>query len=163
MTRLLQHGALIVAFLGLSLFQKMDWEWRVVSPPGLPPRCVEIMLPPPPVRQGWLPKRVEPHTQPGSPIEGAEAGFYLVTGYAVGDGHTPGEVTADGRKVRPGITVACPKELQLGQAVYIEGLGIRICEDRGSAIVSKRLDVAFETPEAALLFGKRWMRVAVIR
>jgi len=86
-----------------------------------------------------------------------------VTGYAVDDGLTPGMITADGRNVRPGITAACPEELTLGTMIYIEGIGARVCEDRGSAIVGKRLDVAFRTPKKALLFGKRWLRVVVIR
>jgi len=96
-------------------------------------------------------------------MEGAEAEFYIVTGYAVGDRFTPGEVTTDGRKVRPGITVACPEELPLGTMLYIEGIGGRVCEDRGLAIVGKHLDVAFETPGAAMLFGSQRLAVAVIR
>ena len=163
MIRLLQHGSLMIAFLGVTLVQKMDWEWRVESPPGPPPQCVEVVLPPLPTREAWLPKAVEPHTQPASPMEGAEAEFYIVTGYAVGDGFTPGEVTTDGRLVRPGITVACPKELNLGQALYIEGFGVRICEDRGGMIVGKTLDMAFETPEAAMIFGRQTLAVEVIR
>lgn|GEM_PF-2730732 len=164
MIRLVQHSALIIAFLGLSLIQKMNWEWRVAGlPPGPPPQCVEVVLPPLPTREAWLAKRVQPLTQPASPMEGAEAEFYIVTGYAVGDEYTPREITADGRKVRPGITIACPEELALGIMVYIEGIGARVCEDRGSAIVGKHLDIAFKTPEAAMLFGKQRLAVAVIK
>lgn len=137
----------------------------VLRPEGKPlePMCQEIVLPQLENKDsGFLKKLVKPHTEL-APLLGLDAEFYTVTGYAVGDGYTPGEITADGRKVRPGITVACPPEIMLGTAVYIEGLGVRICEDRGSAIVGKRLDVAFKTPEAAIMFGKRWMRVAVIR
>lgn len=162
MTRLLQHGALVVAFLGVALVQKVEWEWRVGSPLGPPPRCIEIVLPPLPAREDWLPTRVEPHTQPASPIEGAEAEFYILTGYAVGDGFTLGEITADGRKVRPGITVACPGELALGTFLYIDGVGARVCEDRGT-FEGKWLDLAFETPEEATQFGKQLLAVVVIR
>jgi len=167
--RLLQHSALIIAFLGLSLIQKVDWEWRVALPSGGEIPHLNNGGKECPVPQiisssdGFLRKIPKPQTEPGSPLQGLDAEFYLVTGYAVGDGNTPGQVTADGRLVRPGITVACPKELALGHMIYIDGIGPRVCEDRGSAIVGKRLDVAFKTPEAALLFGKRWMRVGVIR
>jgi len=112
---------------------------------------------------GYLRKAVLPHTQPASPMEGGEAEFYVVTGYAVGDPFTPGQVTADGRLLRPGITVACPEALPLGTALYIEGFGVRICEDRGSAIAGKTLDVAFETPEAAMMFGKQRLAVIIIK
>lgn len=162
MIRLLQHGALVMAFLGVALIQKVDWEWRVVSPLGPPAQCTEIVLPPLPTREAWLPKRVEPHTQPRSPIEGAEAEFYTVTGYSVGDPFTPGGITADGRKVRPGITVACPEELALGTMVYIEGVGPRVCEDRG-ALEGRWLDLAFETAAEALSFGKQMLAVVIIR
>ena len=98
-----------------------------------------------------------------------ETDYWLVSGYAVGDSYTPGRNTADGwaeglqREVRPGITVACPKELPLGSGVVIDGIGLRICEDRGGAIIGKRLDVAFNNPYAAMTWGKRWVRVAIIK
>jgi len=163
MIRPLQHGALILAFLGVALVQKVHWVVPLEPPLQKGSQCTEIVLPPLPLRQGWLVKRVQPITQPVSPLGGAEADLYLVTGYAIGDGYTPGYITADGRKVRPGITVACPVELALGTAVYIKGFGVRICEDRGIAIIGKRLDVAFETPETAMLFGRQRLAVVVIR
>lgn len=162
--RLVQHSALIIAFLGLTLLSKVRWEWGVAgSPPGPPPQCIEIVLPPPPLREGWLPRFIKPKTQPASIIEGAEATLYLVTAYAVGDGNTPGEITADGRKVRPGITAAC--RLPLGTMIYIEGIGPRVCEDRGIGPpgVENWIDVAFETAEEADDHGKQWLGVVVIR
>jgi len=171
MIRFLQHTPLIIAFLGVSLVQKVRWEWRVAgSPPGPPAQCIEVRLPPlVGTDDGWLRMNPKLETEPASFIEGAEVDLYLVTGYAVGDGYTPGRNTSDGwqqgliREVRPGITVACPPSLPLGTALYIEGFGVRICEDRGSAIVGKRLDVAFETPEEAIAWGRRWMGVIVLQ
>lgn len=163
--RFIEHSALIIAFLGVALVSKVHWEWRIDSLHGVssPTQCTEIVLPPPPLRQGWLRKGVKPKTQPASVLQGAEADLYLITGYAVGDRNTPGEVTADGRKVRPGITAAC--RLPLGTMVYIEGIGARVCEDQGfgPAEVEKWIDVAFETPEEAMEFGKRWMGVVIIQ
>jgi len=162
--RLLQHSALIIAFLGLSLIQKVDWDWTIRLPPGdRPSQCIEVVLPPLPVRQGWLSKSVKPHTQPASIIEGAEADLYLVTGYAEGDPNTPGQITADGRKVRPGITAAC--RLPLGTMIFIEGIGPRVCEDRGTGPpgVENWIDVAFETAEEANDYGRQWLAVVVIR
>jgi len=161
--RLLQHGALVMAFLGVALVQKVEWERTIRLPPGdRPSQCTEIVLPPLPKRAGWLAKQVLPRTQPASPFEGAEADLYLVTGYAVGDGNTPRHITADGRKVRPGITAAC--RLPLGTMVYIEGVGPRVCEDQGIGPpgVQNWIDVAFETAEEAIQFGKQWLGVVVI-
>jgi len=151
-----------MAFLGVALVQKVDWEWKVQShSPSA--QCTEIVLSPPPTREAWLPKRVEPHTQPRSPMEGVEAHLYLVTGYAVGDPFTPGYITADGRKVRPGITAAC--RLPLGTFIYIDGVGPRVCEDRGVGPlgVENWIDVAYETAEEANRHGKQWLAVVVIR
>jgi len=172
MMRLVQHGALVIAFLGLSLVQKVRWEWKIERFAGADSQCIEVRLPPLPDHDdGWLRMNPKPETQPASfmvhhpnsGIEGVEADLYLVTGYAIGDGKTPGRVTADGRLVRPGITVACPGELSLGTMLFIKDIGGRVCEDRGSAIVGKRLDVAFESPEEAMEFGRQWLAVMVIR
>lgn len=169
MIRLLQHGALVVAFLGLALVQKADFEWRVALPSGGEIPHLNNGAEECPVPQiisssgGFLRKIPKPVTKPASPLEGLEAEFYLVTGYAVGDGNTPGEITADGRKVRPGITAAC--RLPLGTMIYIEGIGPRVCEDRGIGPpgVENWIDLAFETAEEADDHGKQWLGVVVIR
>src|SRR3989304_6285859 len=54
----------------------------------------------------------------------------VVSAYHVGDGLTPGNVTAAGRAPEPGITVACERSLPLGTRVFIDGLGERVCHDR---------------------------------
>ena len=95
--------------------------------------------------------------------------LWTITGYSVGDDFTPGRNVSDGwqlginREVRPGITAACPEELELGTMIIIDKIGPRVCEDRGSAIVGKRIDVAFSLPEAAIAWGVRRVRVAIIR
>jgi len=115
-------------------------------------------------------KAICPRTEPAYFLEvEVQTELWLVSGYAIGDDFTPGSNTADGwaegleREVRPGITIACPKELPLGTMVVIDKIGPRVCEDRGGAVEGKRLDVAFKTSLAAEIWGKRWVRVAIIR
>lgn len=86
---------------------------------------------------------------------------YTITGYAVGDDFTPGDLTASGTPVIPGLTVACPQNLTFGTMVYIEGVGLRICQDRG-AFEGRWLDLAFATKEEALQWGKRERNVCIL-
>ena len=37
--------------------------------------------------------------------------------------------------------LACPPEFKFGQKVYIKGIGVATCHDRGGAIKGKRLDL----------------------
>lgn len=49
-------------------------------------------------------------------------------------------ITASGAKV-DNLTVACPPEFAFGTRIFIDGVGEKICRDRGGAIKNKRLDV----------------------
>lgn len=69
--------------------------------------------------------------------------LWLVTAYcpsyecgALGHG-----ITASGTRAVEGVTVACPRTLPFGTRLAIEGVGVRVCEDRGSAIRGKHLDL----------------------
>lgn len=128
-----------------------------------PPQPTVILLSPPLEKDdGFVRKIPAPVTRPGN-LLGLKAEFYEVTAYAIGDRFTPGSITADGREVRSGVTAACPPELALGTALYIEYVGVRICEDRGSAIVGRRIDVAFPSVESAMMFGRQRLAVVIIR
>ena len=55
-------------------------------------------------------------------------------------------ITATGTPVTAGLTVAVdPDVIPLGTILYIEGVGIRIAQDTGSAIKGQKIDVAVET------------------
>ncbi|MCI6640154.1 MAG: 3D domain-containing protein [Pygmaiobacter massiliensis] len=54
-------------------------------------------------------------------------------------------ITKSGAPVTPGVTVAADLSvLPLGSVVYIEGVGVRLVQDTGSALQGKRLDVAVD-------------------
>lgn len=68
---------------------------------------------------------------------------WLVTAYcpsyecgALGHG-----ITASGALAVEGVTAACPPELPFGTRLAIDGVGVRVCEDRGSAIQGRHLDL----------------------
>ncbi len=50
-------------------------------------------------------------------------------------------ITAMGTRATEGRTIAMDKRFPFGTKVYIEGLGVRIVEDRGGAIKGSRIDV----------------------
>ena len=65
-----------------------------------------------------------------------------------GEGHG---ITSSGAKVQPGVTVAADTGiLPYGTVVYIEGIGLRVVQDTGSAVVGNKLDVAVKTHSEAL-------------
>ena len=53
--------------------------------------------------------------------------------------------------------------LKMGQRVYVEGYGIGKCNDRGSAIKNWKIDLCFETIEEAREWGKKLVKVYLIK
>lgn len=65
-------------------------------------------------------------------------------------------ITASGTKVTEGRTIAVdPKVIPIGWWVYIEGIGFRRAEDKGSAVKGNKIDVYYESEKKALKFGKK--------
>lgn len=70
----------------------------------------------------------------------------------------PNGKTATGTKPVSGRTLACGPSFR-GKQVFIQGLGKRVCEDRGGAITDDRIDVYVDTYQEAMQFGKREVTV----
>lgn len=175
---LLRGVLLVLLSVAVNVFVTQWYCPRVLSRPSPTPegtsptpREAPTATPRPPLA---TPERVLPTLAPPAAIEIVplwepphlfklefRTGLWAITGYAVDDDFTPGEITASGRKVYPGITAACPDRFDLGAVLYIEDIGIRICEDRGSLVVNN-IDIAFATPEEAITFGMQMKMVAVI-
>lgn len=71
--------------------------------------------------------------------------------------------TKSGEPVTPGVTVAAdPDVLPLGTRVCIEGIGERVVQDTGGAIRGRKIDLAVESHEEALEFGRRAAEVYIL-
>jgi 3D (Asp-Asp-Asp) domain-containing protein len=94
---------------------------------------------------------------------------FEVTSYTAGEestGKQPGDdgygITASGDHVRENYTLACPPSLPFGQRLEIEGVGERVCSDRGGSIKEGRLDVYIPKLKDALAFGRQRLKVRII-
>ncbi|EIW19940.1 MULTISPECIES: 3D domain-containing protein [Pelosinus] len=106
-----------------------------------------------------------------SPSRGVRAGVFKVTAYANGiedTGKQPGDpgygITASGRPTVEGRTIAADWDvLPPGTRVYIEGVGYRIVDDRGGAIVGQKIDLYIDADKATLdAWGVQYLEVYVI-
>lgn len=69
----------------------------------------------------------------------------------------------DGKPAIPYQTIAVdPKVIPLGSKVYIPGIGWCLAHDTGSAIKGNRIDVAMDSKENALKWGRKTLLVKVI-
>ena len=71
-------------------------------------------------------------------------------------------ITASGLKVKEGETIACPPQFPFGTKIDIEGVGVRICEDRGGAIKGNHVDIYVETKKQAFAFGRKHIEAEII-
>lgn len=71
--------------------------------------------------------------------------------------------TASGTRATAGRTVAVdPEIIPLGTRVWVEGLGVLVAEDTGSAVRGRHIDVFFDTHAEAAEFGVQRRRVVVL-
>ena len=55
-----------------------------------------------------------------------------------------------------------PNVIPLGTHVFIPGYGDAVAEDIGGSIHGQRIDVAFDTHEEALAFGRRDLEIIIV-
>lgn len=104
-----------------------------------------------------MPQKTEEHKEENHLVS---LGTYKITAYcgcAKCCGKTDG-ITASGTKVTAGRTIAAPPEIPFGTKISING-HIYTVEDRGGAIKGNRIDIYFETHQAALDFGVQYIEV----
>jgi 3D (Asp-Asp-Asp) domain-containing protein len=94
---------------------------------------------------------------------------FEVTAYTAGEestGKSPNDagygITASGKRVRAHHTAACPPSMALGTRLEIEGVGVRVCEDRGGAITEGHIDVYMPQLKEARQFGRQRLKVRII-
>lgn len=88
-------------------------------------------------------------------------------------GKNPGDkyygITASGTKARPGVVAVDPRVIPLGTKLYIQSLdgtkdyGFAIAEDKGGAIKGNKIDLYFETRSQCMNFGRRKVKVFILK
>lgn len=70
--------------------------------------------------------------------------------------------TASGTLVRRGVIAVDPVVIPMGTRVFIPGYGEAIAEDVGSAIRGNTIDIAFDTAEEAIQFGRKTVEIFIM-
>lgn len=71
--------------------------------------------------------------------------------------------TKMGIPARYGVVAVDPRVIPLGSMVYVEGYGIAYACDIGSAIKGNRIDICLNTNAECIRFGRRMVRVHILK
>jgi 3D (Asp-Asp-Asp) domain-containing protein len=71
--------------------------------------------------------------------------------------------TRTGRRATYGIVAVDPRVIPLNSLVYVEGYGFAIAADTGGAIKGNKIDLCFDSRSKALRFGRKSVRVHVLK
>jgi 3D (Asp-Asp-Asp) domain-containing protein len=72
-------------------------------------------------------------------------------------------LTANGKPAKEGVTIAAPRSIPFGTKLLIEGLGVRVVQDRLAKRFDNRIDVFFSNHNRALKFGKKTLKVTIAK
>ncbi len=90
-----------------------------------------------------------------------EASAYDPSPATIGPGATGR--TAMGLVATYGHVAVDPRVIPMGTKVFVEGYGFAIASDKGSAIKGNRIDLCFDSRATALAFGRKKVKVHVLR
>lgn len=71
--------------------------------------------------------------------------------------------TANGMRARYGLVAVDPRVIKLGTLLYVEGYGLALAADTGGAIKGNRIDLCMNTYAECMQFGRRNVRVHILR
>ena len=71
--------------------------------------------------------------------------------------------TADGSIPKQGITCAASRKIAFGTVLNIEGVGLRVVQDRLAVRYDNRIDIYFDSHKEALKFGNRKLKVKIVK
>ena len=71
--------------------------------------------------------------------------------------------TCTGRIADYGIAAVDPRVIPLGTLLYVEGYGLALAADRGSAIKGNRIDLCYASKKVADRYGYQWVKVHILR
>jgi 3D (Asp-Asp-Asp) domain-containing protein len=100
------------------------------------------------------------------PYTGKEIMYLEATAYYPGPNNFGGGVgpkTAIGLMAKHGVVAVDPSVIKLGSRVYIDGYGEAVAGDTGGAIQGSRIDLCFDTYEEAMQFGRRTIKVYILK
>ena len=104
-----------------------------------------------------------------SKVINANATAYDASSCGKSPSHPGYGITATGRKATYGVVAVDPKVIPLGSKLYIESAdgsyiyGTAIAADTGGAIKGNRIDLCFDTRAEAIRFGRRNVKVYVLK
>jgi 3D (Asp-Asp-Asp) domain-containing protein len=99
----------------------------------------------------------------GHRFEGREYFQVEATAYAPNHGQGVNDITATGMRAQRGVIAVDPQLIPLGTRVYVEGYGHAIAADTGGAIRGRRIDVCMNTPVEAYQWGRRGVKIYLLR
>lgn len=73
-----------------------------------------------------------------------------------------GSYTARGNALRRGYVSVDPNVIPLGTEVYVEGYGYAVADDTGGDIEGYRIDLAMDSYDEAIQFGRRTVKVYIL-
>lgn len=85
----------------------------------------------------------------------------VFTAYSKGDGFTPSDTMASGKKVYEG-AIACPRSIALGTVIEVQGKKYT-CEDRMALKNDGNFDIYMETRAEALSFGRVTLDYSIVK
>lgn len=71
--------------------------------------------------------------------------------------------TASGLKAGYGVVAVDPRFIRMKTPIYVEGYGYAIAADKGGAIKGNKIDLCFDTYEEAVRFGRKNVKVYLLR
>ena len=71
--------------------------------------------------------------------------------------------TASGLKAGYGVAAVDPRLIRLKTPLYVDGYGYAIAADKGAAIKGSKIDLCFDTYEEAVRFGRKKVKVYLLR
>lgn len=163
---------IVLTTLQVSLVSESKEELRARESPKAERKVPKKNNPP----SSFFPKKeveqvvTKKQTQPAQ-IERKEwTDTYTITAYTNGyesTGKRKGDagygITYSGEPTKDNYTLACPPNIPIGTKIKIEGVGVRVCEDRGGAIKGKRLDIFIRDLQSAREWGKQDRRIRIIK
>jgi 3D (Asp-Asp-Asp) domain-containing protein len=71
--------------------------------------------------------------------------------------------TRTGEPAAYGVAAVDPRVIKLGTIVYVEGYGLALACDTGSAIKGHRIDLCFDSNHLANTYGRKHVRVHILQ